>query len=145
MQLEYVVRIDTDLRSVSWATVSESDLRYNCFLGDVILTDGIIDLSARWGWISIYDFALSMQRVLADLSRSGEAVLTFTESDATIRFTRAEERVEISTSYAPGFVRVVMSDLEHSSRDFATRLSRDGEHRHPDLTGNPHWLRLRHA
>lgn len=49
MQLDYVVRIDTDLRSVSWATVSENDLRYNCFLGDVILTDGIVDLSARGG------------------------------------------------------------------------------------------------
>lgn len=86
-----------------------------------------------------------MQLVLADLSHTGEAALTFTESDATIRFVRADELVEISTSYVPGFVRLAMSDLEHSSRGFATRISRDGEHRHPGLAGNPHWLRLRRA
>jgi hypothetical protein len=75
---------EVDLRAAD-----ETTLRYRCFLGDIVFEVGWIDLSARWGWVPVLDFALAMRSISAALPAVETQVFEFTESAvvATTRWT----------------------------------------------------------
>ena len=59
MHLDYRLSEDWDENSSNLAAADETDLRYYAATGDVILRKDQNDLSARWGWIPLIDFALA--------------------------------------------------------------------------------------
>lgn len=65
-------------------------------LGDVIFIVYEVDLSARWGWVPVLDFALGLDAIVDALAPegAGDEVFEFTESDATIVFRRDGDKVE---------------------------------------------------
>jgi hypothetical protein len=125
--------------SVALETAEEWVLRYDCFLGDVIFLVYEVDLSARWGWVPILDFALGLDSIVGSLGREdAEAeVFEFTESDATIAFRRDGEVVEIEASYVPGAARVAHEDLRTAVKRFVVRVLGDFARDHPELARNP--------
>jgi hypothetical protein len=45
---------------IDWATADEMTLRYYVFFGDQIFVIDGADFSARWGWVTILDFAAGL-------------------------------------------------------------------------------------
>lgn len=45
----------------------ETALRYNCFLGDVVLILDGTNFSAQWRWVPVLDFALGLRAVAGGL------------------------------------------------------------------------------
>ena len=73
MHLDYRLSEDWDENSTDLATADETDLRYYAATGDIILRTDQTDLSARWGWIPLIDFALAMRKIgEASGSRGGK-------------------------------------------------------------------------
>src|SRR3712207_3536434 len=59
----------------------EGALRYDLFLGDVLFKIDEVDLSARWGWIPVIDFALTLHLMTDALEPNQTKIFEFTESD----------------------------------------------------------------
>lgn len=124
---------------VDLAGAEEWMLRYDCFLGDVIFMVDEMDLSARWGWVPVLDFALALDAIVDALAVGDEAeeLFEFTESDASIAFRRAGDLVEIDASYVPDVATVGYADLRGETKRFVLRVLEGliGEHR--ELATNP--------
>lgn len=125
--------------SVALEMAEEWVLRYDCFLGDVTFLVYEVDLSARWGWVPILDFALGLDAVVGSIGRQdAEAgVFEFTESDATITFRRDGHSVDIEASDVPGTARVAYGDLRAAVKRFLVRVLDDFARDHPELMRNP--------
>jgi len=53
------------------ATATVTDLRYRIALGDIILKEGEVDLSAPWGWIPLIDFVVGVRDLVHSLKTDG--------------------------------------------------------------------------
>jgi hypothetical protein len=122
---------EVDLRAAD-----EMTLRYDCFLGDVVLVVGDLDLSARWGWVPVLDFALGLRSIAGALAAEEEQVFEFTESEATIEFRRKGGVVEISSSYVEGAAEVAHVDFSLHAEQFLARVVVELGRAHPELTDN---------
>ena len=89
MHLDYRLSEDWDENSTDLAAADETDLRYYAATGDIIFRKDQTDLSARWGWIPLIDFALALREIAEALAvTEGSETFEFTESEATLRFDR---------------------------------------------------------
>jgi hypothetical protein len=138
MNLDYRLSEDWDKSSTDLAAAEEADLRYYAVPGDIILRKDQTDLSARWGWIPLIDFALALREIADALAvRDGTEIFEFTESEATLQFERKGQELIISGSYSPGGIIVPLSVFKEQARAFARRLDRELLTKHPELGRNP--------
>ena len=92
MHLDYRLSEDWDENSTDLAAADETDLRYYAATGDIILRKDQVDLSARWGWIPLVDFALALREIaeaLAGLGGKQNVRVYRIGRDAAIRQARA--------------------------------------------------------
>ena len=128
MHLDYRLSEDWDENSINLAAADETDLRYYAATGDVILRNDRSDLSAKWGWIPLIDFALAWREIAE--------VLAVTESDATLRFERRGQEIIIRGSYASGEITVPFTEFGEQAQDFARRLDAELLAKCPELRRN---------
>jgi hypothetical protein len=125
------------------ATATEVDFRFRVALGDLILAVPPSDFGARWGWVPLIDFVVSVREILNDLKRGGtRAQFEFTESEATLTFERYEADLIITASYAPGRIQVPLTSFEERLRWFESSLRSDLVKNHPALDHHPVFNRL---
>ncbi len=137
LKLDYALSPSWNTSSVALDAAEEWVLRYDCFLGDVIFCIYEVDLSARWGWVPVLDFALGLGAIVDALeSGASEALFEFTESDDTIAFRRVDDVVEIQASYVAGAARASYPDLRAAANQFLARVLADLIHSYPDLRQN---------
>jgi hypothetical protein len=138
MHFDYRLSEDWDENSTDLAAADETDLRYYAATGDIILRQDQTNLSARWGWIPLIDFALAMREIAEALAvAEGSETFEFTESEATLQFERRGEEVAISGSYAPGEIKIPFTTFDERARDFALRLDAELLAKRPELGQNP--------
>jgi hypothetical protein len=137
MHLDYRLSEDWDENSINLAAADETELRYYAATGDVILRNDQSDLSARWGWIPLIDFALAWREIAEVLAvTEGSETFEFTESDATLRFERRGEEIIIRGSYASGEITVPFTEFGEQAQDFARRLDSELLAKCPELRRN---------
>jgi hypothetical protein len=125
------------------AKATELDFRFRVALGDLILAAPPNDFSARWGWIPLIDFVVSVREILNHLKRGGtHSQFEFTESEATLTFARHETDLVITASYAPGQIRIPLSSFEERLRWFEGGLRADLVKNLPALDRHPVFNRL---
>jgi hypothetical protein len=138
MHLDYRLSEDWDENSADLAATEETGLRYYAAIGDIILRKDQTDLSARWGWIPLIDFALALREIAAALTvNEGSETFEFTESEATLRFDRRRQEMIISGSYAPGEIVIPFTEFIERARDFGRRLDSELLAKRPELGQNP--------
>jgi hypothetical protein len=138
MHFDYRLSEDWDENSTDLAAADETDLRYYAATGDIILRQDQTNLSARWGWIPLIDFALAMREIAEALAvAEGSETFEFIESEATLQFERRGEEVAISGSYAPGEIKIPFTTFDERARDFALRLDAELLAKRPELGQNP--------
>jgi hypothetical protein len=138
MYLDYRLSEDWDENSSDLAAADETELRYYAATGDVIVRSDQTDLSARWGWIPLIDFALALRKITDTLTiEEGREAFEFTESDATLQFDRHGQEMTISGSYAAGEITVLFTVFVDQARDFARRLDAELLAKRPELKLNP--------
>jgi hypothetical protein len=138
MYLDYRLSEDWDENSSDLATADETELRYYAAAGDIIIRNDQADLSARWGWIPLIDFALALRKIAATLTiEEGRETFEFTESDATLRFDRHGHGMTITGSYAAGEITVSFTVFVNQAKDFAQRLDAELVGKRPELKLNP--------
>lgn len=145
IEFGYLIDRDTSLATIGWAQVSAALLRYDCFLGDVYFRINDIDLSMRWGWIPVLDFAISMKHVVQELRRDKSASFDFTDSDLRINFVEQGGRIRISAEYSEEIAEVMQRDFEEAVKRLAEAVSKDIEKRHPELLRNEYYLDAIHV
>jgi len=93
----------TQLKIRDLAEMDIASLRYRALIGDIVLNVNGQDFSARWGWVPILDFDLSLLQIQKELKESPDAMclFEFTESEATLSFARDGDQVVIGASYSP--------------------------------------------
>jgi hypothetical protein len=138
MYLDYRLSEDWAENSSDLAAADETELRYYAATGDIIIRNDQADLSARWGWIPLIDFALALRKIAATLTiEEGRETFEFTESDATLRFDRHGRGMTITGSYAAGEIRVSFTVFVDQAQDFARRLDAELLAKRPELKLNP--------
>jgi hypothetical protein len=138
MYLDYRLSEDWDENSSDLAAADETELRYYAATGDIIVRSDQTDLSARWGWIPLIDFALALRKIADTLTiEEGREAFEFTESDATLQFDRHGQEMTISGSYAAGEITVLFTVFVDQARDFARRLDAELLAKRPELKLNP--------
>lgn len=119
-----------------WQDLTEIQLRYDCFLGDIRFIVGGTDFSVGWGGIPIFDLALSLRTIAESLDREVSAVFEFTESDDVIEFDVRDEQVAIRTSYASGVGFVRLCEFRTATADLLGRVRKSIESDLPALREN---------
>jgi hypothetical protein len=137
MHLDYRLSEDWDENSTDLAAADETSLRYYAVTGDIIFRDDQTDLSARWGWIPLIDFALAMREICQALEVTGQPqTFEFTESDATLHFERRGQEMTIRGSYTTGVIIVPFTTFRGMAGDFARRLDAEVLAKRPELRLN---------
>lgn len=120
------------------SVVDEAALRYDLLLGDIVFETDSCDFSAPWGWIPIIDFSVSLRQIIDDIAahRSVGAVFEFTESDATLRFERTNDKLMISASYVHCVSEVPLDEFVSAVDLLLRHLIRSIEQTYPSLLQN---------
>lgn len=124
---------------IDLSDADETTLRYEVFLGDLILVVADVDLSARWDWIPLLDAAAVLDCVVRDL-RSGKKQVDFdfTEAEALIQFAvDPAGLVCVTSTYASGRGCVHLDELQSGVQEFAERVLADAVALYPSLARNP--------
>ncbi|MBV8899987.1 MAG: hypothetical protein JOY92_07740 [Verrucomicrobia bacterium] len=125
------------------ANATEVDFRFRVALGDLILAVPPNDFSARWGWVPLIDFVVSVREILNHLKGGAtHSQFEFTESEATLTFARREADVVITASYAPGQIQIPLASFEERLHWFEGGLRADLVKNHPALEDHPVFNRL---
>ena len=144
MHLDYRLSEDWDENSADLTTADETDLRFYAATGDIILRTDQTDLSARWGWIPLIDFALALRKIAEVLAvHDGSETFEFTESDATLQFDRRGREMIMHGSYAIGELTVPFEVFAEKATDFGRRLDMELLSKRPELGLNPVYQDLR--
>lgn len=116
----------TEPRSVDPRRTSESDLRFDVFLGDVELIIDGCRFAADWGWVPILDFADGMAWISNQLGQGQNAKFDFTESEGEIVFAlvpaAAPPEVRVSATFSDCESTCGLSDLQDCVRGFVRRV-----------------------
>lgn len=133
-----------DWPSPDLSTASPMDLRYDPFVGDIVLRIGDADFSAPWGWVPLIDFAAALDLIVRKLPRTQEEGFDFTESGATLRFVLDGDLVTVTANYVWDRMSATTSydELRKAATHFLDGLLSDLCNRHPDLERNPEIQRL---
>jgi hypothetical protein len=144
MHLDYRLSEDWDENSTDLMSADETGLRFYAATGDIVLRNDQADLSARWGWIPLIDFALALRKIGEALAASdGSETFEFTESEATLLFDRRGAELTIRGSYAVGEITLPFVVFSDRAADFARRLDTDLLARRPELGLNPAYQAFR--
>jgi hypothetical protein len=136
MFLDYTLSSDREPAITDLATADETALRYYCFPGDIVMRVGDADLSTRFGWVPVLDFAMALRSIAARLAEEPEATFAFTESGATITFARTGDDVRVTASYAGEAGTVTYGELAAAADAFLARVIDDLTQAHPELADN---------
>jgi hypothetical protein len=130
-----------------YATVPVRTLRHDLFCGDVFVEgDGGVDLSTRWGWVPVLDFAWALCDIVEQLDavlpgrRLPRAELDFTESSDRLRFSRRGDWVELHADWVRDERPLVVDHgvLRREARDFLQDVLADLADLHDGLADNLH-------
>jgi hypothetical protein len=122
---------------------TDSELRYDLFLGNVVFRIGDADFSADWGWVPVLDFALGLEHAIGELLRGRRIVeFEFTESERVIQFQRQNDDIVVSASYAPYGADIALGELADAMRSFRKQVIEDLSSRYPALRMNSAMRRI---
>lgn len=127
---------DRRAQGVDLRAVDEMKLRYDCFLGNIVFKVDEVDFSTRWGWVPVFDFALSLRAIAGALVAQAQQTFEFTESEATLDFVREDARVRIEASYVPAVAHVAHVELSLQAEHFLSRMVRELMRGRPELADN---------
>ncbi|MER8183160.1 hypothetical protein [Kitasatospora sp. NPDC094015] len=133
----------TDYRSASVRS-----LRYDLFCGDVYLDLDGEELSTRWGWVPVLDFAWALCDIVEQLDEDPRgsraavvrtADLDFTQNTELLRFARRFGWVEIGATWIRDAEPLVVrhAELRREARDFLQDVLADLTDLHDGLADNP--------
>jgi hypothetical protein len=126
------VEDDTDLERAY-----APDLLQGAFMGDAILRIDDVDLSTRFGWVSLIDWCVRLSVALTDLRRDGKATIGFAESDDAISLRRHLDVVLLAASYQPGIALAPCRDFEAAVHEFIDARLNWIAREHPEAMRNP--------
>lgn len=142
IDLDFALQEESHPPGVDWRSVSELELRYYCFIGDVILRVGGVDFSTDWGWVPVLDFAIAARQIGDGVALGHAEEFDFTESAEVIQFDLVEQdRVRVQSSYAPGAGLVSLGEFDAAVRSLLRRVREVIERAYPDLLLNRHYRR----
>lgn len=139
VKLDYIIDKIGLRDGEDFLSAPQEHLHYYFFLGDVtFIVDGV-DFSARWGWVPILDFAVTLSEVISELAENPYGLFEFTESGDTIDFLLDDDRVKVSCTYVNEIAIVDYSILREQARSFAVRVLMELGDAHPLLKKNQHF------
>lgn len=131
------------LINVQYNIASESEIRYDLFLGDIVLSSDTdnVDFSTQRGWVPLLDFYLSLEHILEFLPKSKEEVFEFTESEATLTFSLEGKNIRIISSYAEGSIVAPVSEFALEVSGQMKNLIHQLTQLHSDLSRNDYLIK----
>ena len=102
----------------------ESDLRYNLFLGNLVLKTQSQSIIIDWDWIPLLDFAFCLLTISNNLSAKmrAEEEFEFTESDAKIYFQKNNDKIKIVVSFSDKQLEISFEEFKTGVHEFYKNL-----------------------
>lgn len=116
----------------------EADLRYNLFLGSLILKNGEEAIIIDWDWIPLFDFALCLISLCDNLliKEVEKLELDFTESDEKLIFHKDDKCIKISATFSNVILTVSFENFQMGSRVFFKEIISEILKRNIELESN---------
>ncbi|GAB5410174.1 MAG: hypothetical protein BalsKO_25390 [Balneolaceae bacterium] len=105
--------------------VSDADLFYDSFEGDVFFSNETSGHELVFDGITIYDFILNFKNTLNELEHSSNSEIDFTESDLIVSFKKRDELVEIFSELTELSIEVGFEELKASGNGFIKSFCKD--------------------
>ena len=98
----------------------ETALRYNFFLGSLLLKKENKSIAIDWDWIPLIDFAICILIICNSLLKKtqGEEEFEFTESDSKITFQKNGDKIKIITSFSDEILEMDFEEFQKSVKEF---------------------------
>lgn len=102
----------------------ETNLRYNLFLGSLILKTQNNSIIIDWDWVPLIDFAICLFTICNNLftKKEGEEDFEFTESDSKIIFQKNGDKIKIVTSFSDETLEMSFKEFQEGIRVFYKSL-----------------------
>jgi hypothetical protein len=129
---------DTNSHQINLSSADEMTIRYNLFLGDIVMQIETCDFSTNWGWVPVLDFIISLNDIICELNKHShfEIIFEFTESEANIKFERDGIFLLVSASYVQGTSKVLFDDFSIELEVFTSRVIKDILNNFPESKNN---------
>lgn len=107
--------------------LDEETLRYNVFLGNLILKKDSESIVIDWGWIPLLDFAICLLTIYNNISekKEGYEEFEFTESDEKIFFERNHNILKITTTFSENTLKIDFEDFKNAFKKFYKGIFHD--------------------
>ena len=122
LQIEYST--SNSLKEEKAFESDEMALRYNLFLGSIILKFKTSKINLDWGWIPLLDFTYSLLIICSNLLKeeSSKEEFEFTESDGILSFLRKGDLIEITTSFSDENLVLDINSFKKGVNSFYSEL-----------------------
>lgn len=116
-EIKYNFSKNNDINVVD---ADETALRYNFFLGSIILKKENKSIVIDWDWVPLIDFAICLLIICNNLLKKtqGEEEFEFTESDSKITFQKNGNTIKIVTSFSDEILEMSFEEFKKSVRKF---------------------------
>jgi len=111
-----------DSNSKKTEELDETDLLWRTFMSRVVIKGQDADLSPEWGWTPALNIAIRMSEIANALENNESAEYEFTESDATLNFSRSGDTVKITSNYAEGAIEVKLGEFQTAADAALSKL-----------------------
>lgn len=120
------------------AQADEVDLRYNLFLGSLILKTSINSVVIDWDWVPLIDFSICLLAICNVLfeKEQGEEEMEFTESDSRLFFQKNGDRIRIATSFSDENLEMSFEEFQRGVKQFYKDLIFDIVEKKEEIKNN---------
>lgn len=139
MKIDY--RLNTR-KQINNKKLSNIQLRYHCFLGDIVFGNETCDLSTAWGWVPVWDFMLAISYISKTLPYTTSQKFEFTESNSVIYFQYKNGNVKISSNYHNCSFSVPHRELVSNTIEVTKELALDIEGFFPRIARTEEFIAL---
>ena len=100
--------------------IDQMSLRYDMFLGGIVLTDRDNQIPFNWDWIPVLDFAFCLITILNKFlyGDSENEEFEFTESERKLYFVKEGNNINIRTSFSEDHLKVPFEDFRFALYKF---------------------------
>ena len=128
----------SNYNSLDTTRIDDVSLRYNLFLGSLVLKEENNSISMNWNWIPLIDFASCVFVIYNNLivKNNAKEKFEFTESEAEIIFSRNENIIKITTSFSNDVLEISLADFQYAVTKFYKNVVFDILEINPTLRDN---------
>jgi hypothetical protein len=128
--------------NVNVVDADETAIRYNLFLGSLILKKEDKSIVIDWDWVPLIDFAICLRTICNSLLKKmhSEEEFEFTESDSRIMFQKDGDKITIATSFSDEIIEISFEEFQKAVSKFYKEVIFEAVEKNKEIKNNDSFI-----